>query len=194
MDRLMAVRVELNTAGKHIKLTPLPFIVKALSMALVESPQLNGNFNPATNELTLFSHHNIGVAIDTPHGLAIPVIKDVAAMAVYDIARELNRLTELARTNKLPASDIKGATISISNIGTIGGTTASPIIPYPQLAIVALGRTQRVPRFDEKGAVVGVSLMPISWSADHRVVDGATIARFSQRWKQLIETPSQLLV
>lgn len=194
MDRLMTVRAELNLNSATVKLTPLPFLVRALSMALAEFPQLNGNFNPTTNELTLFSHHNIGVAVDTPHGLAVPVIKDVARKSVYDVAKELNSLTELARSNKLPSSDIKGATMSISNIGTIGGTTASPIIPFPQLAIVALGRTHRVPRFDANGVVTGVSLMPISWSADHRVVDGATIAKFSQRWKQLVESPSKLLV
>lgn len=194
MDRLMTVRAELNLNSATVKLTPLPFLVKAMSMALAEFPQLNGNFNPTTNELTRFSHHNIGVAVDTPHGLAVPVIKDVASKSVHDIAKELNRLTELARSNKLPSSDMKGATMSISNIGTIGGTTASPIIPFPQLAIVALGRTQRLPRFDANGIVTGVSLMPISWSADHRVVDGATIAKFSQRWKQLVESPSKLLV
>lgn len=194
IDRLQSVRSELNMArADKDKLTPLPFIIKAMSMALNDYPQLNAHFNSEKGHLTLYPEHNIGVAVDTGHGLAVPVIKNVAAKTVTQIAKELNRLTELSRANKLSQADLSGATLTISNIGTIGGTTASPIIPHPQLAIVALGRAQKAPRFDALGKVVPVSLMPVSWSADHRVVDGATIARFSQRWRQLLENPSLLL-
>jgi 2-oxoisovalerate dehydrogenase E2 component (dihydrolipoyl transacylase) len=163
-------------------------------MALQEFPQLNAHFNAEKAQLKFFSDHNIGVAVDTGHGLAVPVLKRVQNMSVSQISAEINRLTTAARANKLPPADLTGATMTISNIGTIGGTTASPIIPHPQLAIVALGRAQRLPRFDVQGQVVPQSIMPISWSADHRVVDGATIARFSQRWKHFIENPSLLLI
>lgn len=194
MDRLLATRSELGTPGAGPKLTPLHFLIKALSRALLEFPQLNGHFDAAGERLTLLAAHNIGVAIDTGHGLAVPVLKDVQRLSVAQIAQELHRLADLARLNRLPPGDLAGATITISNIGTIGGTTASPIIPSPQLAIVALGKAQRVPRFDDAGRVLPVTLMPVSWAADHRVVDGATIARFSQRWKQLIEAPAALLL
>jgi len=194
IDRLLRIRAELNSARLEVKLTPLPFIVKALSMTLLEFPQLNAHFDAAGGQLILHTQHNIGMAVDTGHGLAVPVIKNVASKTVYQIAADIARLTELARTNKLPPSDLQGATLTVSNIGTIGGTTASPIIPHPQLVIVALGRALRQPRYDTNGGITPVTLMPVSWAADHRVVDGATIARFSQSWKQLIESPSRLLM
>ncbi len=190
MDRLMRVREELQ---EKTKLTLLPFILKALSLALQDFPQLNCHFDSENEKVIQYTDHNIGVAIDTDHGLAVPVIHGVQNMSVFQVASELTRLTQLARANKLPPASLKGASITVSNIGTIGGTTASPIIPHPQVAIVALGRAQCVPRFVNDGSIQAVTLMPVSWSADHRIIDGATIARFSQRWKQIIESPSLIL-
>lgn len=194
LDRLLEVRAELNSAQPKAKLTPLHFIIKALSEALKEFPQLNGHFVNDGKELRLWESHNISLAIDTGHGLAVPVIKGVERLSVQEIGHELHRLTDMARQNRLTKADLEGGTITISNIGTIGGTTASPVIPHPQLAIVALGRAQKLPRFNAADQVVPVTLLPVSWAADHRVVDGATIARFSQRWKEIIQSPSLLLI
>lgn len=195
MDRLLQLRSELvqHFQSLGIKLTPLPLLIKSLSMALKEFPTMNAWYQGG-DSITVNPFHNIGVAIDTPHGLSVPVVKNVQSKSLEAVARELTVLTEKARQNRLAPQDYSDATITLSNIGTIGGTTASPIIPYPTLAIVALGRTQRLPRFDQEGKVVGVNLMPVSWAADHRVVDGATIARFNQHWKAILQSPSTILL
>ena len=113
---------------------------------------------------------------------------------IIDIANDLTRLTEQAREGRVSPADLKGGTISISNIGAIGGTVATPIINKPELAIVALGKVQTLPRFNAKGEVEARQLMQISWSGDHRVIDGGTIARFTNLWKQYLEQPSAMLV
>jgi 2-oxoisovalerate dehydrogenase E2 component (dihydrolipoyl transacylase) len=98
----------------------------------------------------------------------------------------------LGKSNSIPAADLRGGTITISNIGTIGGTYANPVIVSNEVAIVALGRMQKLPRYDENDALVPKQILPISWSADHRIIDGATIARFGNHWKKLIENPALL--
>lgn len=195
MDRLLQLRSELleHFKKKGLKLTPLPLLIKSLSLALREFPSLNAWYSGG-DSVTIHAAHNIGVAIDTPHGLSVPVLKNVQAKSLEEITRELAMLTEKARQNRLASADYSQATITLSNIGSIGGTTASPIIPAPTVAIAALGRTQRLPRFDSDGKVIGASLMPVSWAADHRVVDGATIARFNQHWKAILQSPSAILL
>jgi 2-oxoisovalerate dehydrogenase E2 component (dihydrolipoyl transacylase) len=196
MDRLLQLRAELvDHFQQHygLKLTPLPLLIKSLSMALREYPALNAWYRGG-DSVTIHPAHNIGVAIDTPHGLSVPVVKNVQAKSLEEITRELAALTEKARQNRLASSDYSQATITLSNIGSIGGTTASPVIPAPTVAIAALGRTQRLPRFDSDNRVTAVSLMPVSWAADHRVVDGATIARFNQHWKAILQSPSAILL
>jgi len=111
-----------------------------------------------------------------------------------EIATDLTRLTEQARDGRVTPADLKGGTITISNIGAIGGTVATPIINKPEVAIVALGRVQLLPRFDSKGQVVARSIMQVSWSGDHRVIDGGTIARFTNLWKKYLEEPSSMLL
>ncbi|KAG1177594.1 hypothetical protein G6F70_005641 [Rhizopus microsporus] len=204
LDATTKYRAALNqhiAAHPHLypfkKITYLPIFVKCLSIALSHYPIMNAKLEGDINDLNSIrlvyrNSHNIGIAMDTPQGLIVPNVKDVQSKTVFEIASEIHRLQELAKSNSLPMSDLKGTTITISNIGVIGGTYANPVVVSSELAIVALGRMQKLPRFDEHDNVVAKQILPISWSADHRVIDGATIARFGNYWKNLIENPALL--
>ncbi|RUS18904.1 hypothetical protein BC937DRAFT_88190 [Endogone sp. FLAS-F59071] len=179
------------------KISYMPIFIKSLSVALHDYPLLNAQVladDPADIRLRYRAAHNIGVAMDTPQGLVVPNIKQVQNKSVLDVARELHRLQELGRRNAIPPADFKDGTITLSNIGTVGGTYTVPVVVSTEVAIAAIGRMERVPRFEEIGGVqtdqvVGKWVIPVSWSADHRVVDGATMARFSMRWRALVEEP-----
>jgi 2-oxoisovalerate dehydrogenase E2 component (dihydrolipoyl transacylase) len=155
---------------------------------------MNSQVNSDCTELTYFDDHNIGIAVDSKVGLLVPNIKGCQSKSIVDIANELTRLTEQAREGRVSPADLKGGTISISNIGALGGTVATPIINKPEVAIVALGKVQALPRFNAKGEVEARQLMQISWSGDHRVIDGGTIARFTNLWKQYLEQPASMLL
>lgn len=144
--------------------------------------------------MTYHPRHNIGFATDTPHGLLVPNIKDCQARSVLEIAAELNRLHAAGLQNKLKPDELSGGTFSLSNIGAIGGTYASPVILPPQVSIGALGKIQKLPRFDANDNVVPVHIMCISWSADHRVIEGAQMARFSNKLKYYLENPASMLL
>ncbi len=193
---LIALRLSLKDelAKQGVKLTMMPFFMKAMSLALGEFPILNSQINADCSELTYFDDHNIGIAVDSKVGLLVPNIKTCQHKSIVDIAKDLTRLTDLAREGRVSPADLKGGTITISNIGAIGGTVATPIINKPEVAIVALGKVQLLPRFDNKGQVVARSIMQISWSGDHRVIDGGTIARFTNLWKKYLEQPTAMLV
>lgn len=179
------------------KMTYLPIFVKCLSIALSHYPLMNakliGNIEDVNSiKITYRSSHNIGIAMDTPQGLIVPNIKNVQDKTIFEIASEIHRLSELGKKNAIPMADLKDGTITLSNIGTIGGTYANPVIVSSEMAIVALGRMQKLPRFDAQDNIVAKQIMPVSWSADHRIIDGATIARFGNHWKNLIENPALL--
>ncbi|RKP09418.1 2-oxoacid dehydrogenases acyltransferase-domain-containing protein [Thamnocephalis sphaerospora] len=188
------------------KISYMPILLKTLSLALQEYPLLNARLvdaeDPATAKLQYRASHNIGIAMDTPGGLVVPNIKRVQDKSILEIAAELSRLQEAGRTNSIAPVDFKDGTITLSNIGMIGGTYLSPVLVSSELCIGAIGKIRRLPRFEavidpvtgEKSErVVAQSIMNISWSADHRVVDGATMARFSETWRRLLEHPSLLL-
>ncbi len=193
---LIALRASLkdSLAKQDVKLTMMPFFMKAMSLALNEYPILNSQVNSDCSELTYIPEHNIGIAVDSKIGLLVPNVKDCQRKSIVEIATDLTRLTEQARDGRVTPADLKGGTITISNIGAIGGTVATPIINKPEVAIVALGRVQLLPRFDSKGQVVARSIMQVSWSGDHRVIDGGTIARFTNLWKKYLEEPSSMLL
>lgn len=191
------------------KLSYLPFIIKAVSIAMQQYPILNARVDapssssPAAAEkpaLVYRSQHNIGVAMDTPQGLLVPVIKDVAAHSILTIAAELLRLQALAAAGRLAPQDMSGGTITVSNIGSIGGTYCSPVIVDGQVAILGVGRMRDVPdvaRDEGSGswAVRGVKkVCNFSWSADHRVVDGATMARAAGVVRSLVEEPDVMVM
>jgi 2-oxoisovalerate dehydrogenase E2 component (dihydrolipoyl transacylase) len=184
--------------GGVIKLSYLPFLIKAVSMALHHYPILNArvDFDPTTNKphLTYRSQHNIGIAMDTPAGLLVPVIKDVANLNILSIAAELARLQALANAGKLGPTDMSGGTITVSNIGNIGGTYLSPVVVEKEVAILGVGRMRVVPAFDDAGNVVRKSVCNFSWSADHRVVDGATLARAAEGVRGLVEEPDVMVM
>jgi len=177
-----------------INLSYMPFIIKAVSLALHEYPMLNASVNKEETELTYHNRHNIGVAVDTPHGLLVPNVKDCQGRSILEIANELTRLVNAGRDNKLSPADMADGTFALSNIGAIGGTYAKPVILPPQVAIGALGKIQKLPRFDANDNVVAAHIMVGSWSADHRVIEGAQMARFSNRLKSYLENPSAMLL
>jgi len=198
MDQLALLREELKPLAekKGIKLSYLPIILKATSLALKQYPILNSSVNADVTGLIYKSSHNLGLAMDTPNGLIVPNIKNVQSKSILEIAAELNRLHKLALEGKLGRDDLTGGTFTLSNIGSIGGTYAKPVIMLPEVAIGALGRIQRLPRFESNhsNAVIAKRLMAVSWSADHRVIDGATMANFSNQWKNYLENPKAMLM
>ncbi|RXH80225.1 hypothetical protein DVH24_041372 [Malus domestica] len=152
------------------------------------------SFNEESLEVTLKGSHNIGIAMATPYGLVVPIIKNVQSLSILEITMELSRLLQLALENKLKREDISDGTITLSTIGAIGGKYGSPLLNLPEVAIIAIGRMQKVPRFADDGTLHPVSVMTVNIGADHRVLDGATVARFCNEWKQFIENPELLML
>ncbi|MDO6445899.1 dihydrolipoyllysine-residue acetyltransferase [Colwellia sp. 1_MG-2023] len=196
MTNLIKLRGELKEvyAKQDIKLTMMPFFMKAMSLALKQFPVVNSQPNEDCTELTYFDDHNIGMAVDSKVGLLVPNVKQVQHKTIIDLAKDIMQLTDAARSGRVASEFLKGGTITISNIGAIGGTVATPIINKPEAAIVALGKLQKLPRFNDKGEVEARSIMQVSWSGDHRIIDGGTIARFCNLWKSFLEEPSNMLV
>ncbi|ANG64760.1 dihydrolipoamide acetyltransferase [Marinobacterium aestuarii] len=196
MSALLQLRGQLKLKAEQqgVRLTLMPFIMKAMALAVQSFPILNARVNDDCTELHYLPSCNIGMAVDSKIGLLVPNVKGVERLSILDIAREVQRLTDAARTGKLRQDDLQGGTISISNIGALGGTFMVPVVNKPEVAIVALGKTQTLPRFDAAGQVVASSIMNISWSGDHRVLDGATMARFSNLWKAYLEDPASMLL
>ena len=178
----------------ELKLTMMPFFMKSMSLALSQFPDMNSQVNADCTEQTFLASHNIGMAVDSKVGLLVPNVKDVQDKTILEIAAEITRLTTAARSGRVSPSDLKGGSISISNIGALGGTVATPIINKPEVAIVALGKLQVLPRFNDKGEVEARKIMQVSWSGDHRVIDGGTIARFCNLWKLYLEQPQEMLL
>lgn len=183
MDALIKKRQE-NNEQSPVKLSIMPFIIRAIRIAMKDFPGVNAHY--VNDKLMCSSVVNLGIAVDTPQGLVVPVLKNVTE-SIEEIAANLADLTDRARRNKLIQSDFEGATLTISNIGTIGGTYASPVIVPPQVCIGAIGKIRTVPVYTENGGIEPQKMACFSWSADHRAVDGATMARFSNRIKEIIE-------
>ena len=195
VTELMQLRRNLNEqhGSDELKITLMPLFIKALSLALKQFPLVNSRANSDFTELTYLGSHNIGMAVDGASGLLVPNIKGVEQRSIIDIATQVMAMTAAARSGKINPADLKGGSITISNIGAIGGTVATPIINKPEVAIVALGKIQSLPRFDEEGNVAARNIMTVSWSGDHRVIDGGTIARFNNCWKGYLEQPATML-
>ena len=196
MDNLMSLRNLLKPEfeAKGVKLSFMPFFVKAMSLALNEFPVVNSQLNDDASELSYYSDHNIGFAVDSKIGLLVPNIKRVQDLSLLDIAVQMQDIIEQARAGRVSGEHLKGGTISISNIGAIGGITATPVINKPEAAIVALGKTQKLPRFDDSGNVSAQHIMAVNWSGDHRIIDGATMVRFNNLWMSYLMQPEKMLM
>ncbi|KAF1944511.1 hypothetical protein EJ02DRAFT_371385 [Clathrospora elynae] len=183
---------------KPERITPLPIILKAVSLTLQQFPLLNSHLDTTTNpnkpQIILKGRHNIGVAVDSPAGLLVPVIKNVQNHSIASLAQEITRLANLARTGKLTSADLTGATFTVSNIGSIGGTAVAPVIVGPQVVILGIGKARVVPAFGENGELVRREECVFSWSADHRVVDGAYVARAAEEVRKCVEGVEGMLV
>jgi 2-oxoisovalerate dehydrogenase E2 component (dihydrolipoyl transacylase) len=196
ITRCNSIRRELNGSQRdgETRLTLMAFFIKSLSIALSEFPIVNSHMSDDGKHILQHADHNIGMAVDSPMGLLVPNIKGVNHLSLVNIANEVKRLTDAGRAGRLAPDDMKGGTVTISNIGAIGGTVTTPIINAPEVAIVGIGRMQKLPRFDDNGNVVSREIIDVSWSGDHRVIDGGTIARFNNAWKRLLEHPQEMLL
>ena len=196
VTELLALRERLKpqVEAKGERLTLMPFFMKAMALAVAETPIINAQLNSEANELSYYDQCNIGMAVDSKAGLLVPNVKGVERLSLFEIAKEVGRLTHAAREGRVEQADLKGGTISISNIGALGGTYAAPIINAPEAAIVAIGKTQWLPRFDEHGAVQRRAILTVTWAGDHRFIDGGAIARFCNAWKGYLEAPESMLL
>ncbi|WP_346302221.1 2-oxo acid dehydrogenase subunit E2 [Halomonas sp. BM-2019] len=193
---LLALRERLKPRAEALgsKLTLMPFFMKAMALAVREAPILNARLSDDASEIHYLASVNVGMAVDSRAGLLVPNVKGVEGRTLLEVAAEVARLTEAARAGKVSQEDLKGGTISISNIGALGGTYAAPIINAPEVAIVAIGKTQWLPRFDADDRVVKRAIMTVTWAGDHRIIDGGTIARFCNAWKGYLEAPETMLL
>jgi pyruvate dehydrogenase E2 component (dihydrolipoamide acetyltransferase) len=178
---------------KGIKLTILPFIIKAVIAGLGEHPYLNASLDDENEEIILKKYFNIGLATDTPEGLMVPVVKNATDKSIFQLAQELTQLVEKARNRTIDLADLKGGTFTISNYGALGGIYATPIINYPEVAILGVGKIKDTPVV-RNGKVVVRKILSLALSFDHRVVDGAEAARFLNTVIARLEDPDLILL
>lgn len=179
--------------AQGVKLTTLPFLVKALAVALKNHPIINASVGDEATEIIYKEYVNIGIAVDTEKGLIVPVLRDADRKNIPQIARELVEIADSARSGTFKVEDLRGGTFTISNLGAIGGTYSTPIINPPEAAILLIGRSRMLPQWID-GAFQPRLMMPLSISYDHRIVDGATAQRFLNDVKGYLASPGRLLL
>lgn len=196
VTELEALRSRLNQQhGKaRAKLTLLPFLARAIVVAVREFPQVNARFDDEANIVTRYGAVHIGMATQTDSGLMVPVIRHAETLDPWACAAEIARLAEAARTGKAGRDELSGSTITITSLGPLGGIVTTPVINHPEVGIVGVNRIVERPMFDRDGRVVPRLLMNLSSSFDHRVVDGMDAALFVQRLRALLETPATLFI
>jgi pyruvate dehydrogenase E2 component (dihydrolipoamide acetyltransferase) len=192
---LDAYRRELDTAAKAdgYRVTLLAFLLKASVSALREYPRFNSSLTPEKDALVYKGYYHLGVAVDTPEGLVVPVIRDVDRKGVRELSRELGAVSARAREGKLVPADLQGASFTISSLGGIGGTSFTPIVNAPEVAILGVVRSKLAPVWDGE-AFVPRLMLPLSLSYDHRVIDGALAARFARYLCHLLEDVRRLVL
>lgn len=204
MTKLWKIREKekIKAEKEGIKLTFLAFILKAVVASLKKHPYINAELNEAAEEIVLKKYYNLGIAVDTDAGLMVPVIKGAEQKSIFQFAKEIGVLAEKSRTRKIGLEDLKGGTFTITNVGSVGGMFATPIIHYPEVAILGVGTIQDTPVVQtsksgvQKGGqkIVVRKMMGLFLSYDHRVVDGAEAARFMNTVKEHLEDPDLMLV
>ncbi len=176
---------------KGVHLTFMPYIIKAVIAALKEHPTLNAELDESTNDIIVKKYYNLGIAVDTENGLMVPVVKGADKKNMLEIAKETFNLAELARTRKIDLADLQGSTFTITNVGSLGGVYATPIINYPESAILALGKITDKPVVIN-GKIEIRKCLPLSLAFDHRILDGAEAARFVNKLIEILENPKNL--
>jgi len=181
-------------AANGTKLTFLPYVVKALTATVKKFPILNASIDDAKQEIVYKNYYNIGIATDTDHGLYVPNVKDADRKGMFAIADEINEKAKLAHDGKLSADDMRNGTITISNIGSVGGGWFTPVINYPEVAILGVGTIAQQPIVNGEGEIVVGRVMKLSLSFDHRIVDGATAQQAMNNIKRLLADPELLMM
>ncbi|MBX3160141.1 MAG: 2-oxo acid dehydrogenase subunit E2 [Deltaproteobacteria bacterium] len=195
MTELVAVRdrARSRAAERGVKLTYLPFIVKAIVSGLKKWPQLNASLDEQTQEIVRKKYYHVGIAAQGPQGLVVTVVRDADARSIFDIAREIDRLAEAVRANTATRDDLTGSTFTISSLGKLGGVMATPIINFPEVAIVGVHKIEERPAVRDHQIVIR-HLMNLSISVDHRLADGWDGAMFLQDVKALLEDPTTMFM
>jgi pyruvate dehydrogenase E2 component (dihydrolipoamide acetyltransferase) len=197
---LVSMREELRAFGEKagVKITYLPFVMKALIATIREFPMFNASIDDAAQEIVYKKYFNLGFAADTPNGLLVPVIKNADQKTVIQLSREINDLAKRARDGKLALDEMKGATITVTNIGSVGGQYATPIINHPEVAIFGMYKIQEKPiiKRDSAGNMTldSIRTMGFTVTADHRLIDGAVAANFLKAFIGRIENPGVLML
>jgi len=189
------LRAQLNAkfGAQRGKLTMLPFIARALVMALREFPQINARFDDEAGVVTRYGAAHVGIATQTDAGLMVPVLRHAESRDLWSMAAEVSRLSQAARAGKVTRDELTGSTITITSLGALGGIASTPVINHPEVAIVGVNRIVARPAW-RGGMVVPRQLMNLSSSFDHRVVDGIDAAKFIQAIRALLEAPATLFV
>jgi pyruvate dehydrogenase E2 component (dihydrolipoamide acetyltransferase) len=182
-----------HASDQGIKLTYLPYVVKALTSALKKYPVLNTSLDDATEEIVHKHYFNIGIAADTEKGLLVPVVKNADRKSIYEISNEINELATKARDGKLASAEMKGASCTITNIGSAGGQWFTPVINHPEVAILGIGRIAEKPVV-QNGEIVAAPVLALSLSFDHRMIDGATAQNALNHIKRLLNDPQLILM
>jgi len=195
ISELMRIREKLKKtfADKNVKLTYLPFVVKATVQALKQHRPLNSQMDLEHDRMVYKNRYNIAIAVDTPEGLVVPVIKDADKLSILQIAQKIAELSDKARDRKLTMDDMKDGTFTITNYGSIGGIFATPVINYPQAGILGIGRLLKTPIVKDDQIVIG-NILPLSLSLDHRIVDGGDASRFINRLREYLSDPAIMLI
>jgi pyruvate dehydrogenase E2 component (dihydrolipoamide acetyltransferase) len=196
VTKLVDVRKQAKAAAAEqgVSLSYLPFIVKAVVLALKRFPIVNAELDEAGGQIILRKRYNIGIAAATPNGLMVPVLHDADRLSLLDVAREIDRLSEAARTMKTTRAELTGSTFTITSLGAIGGVLATPILNHPEVGILGVHAIRKTPVVDESDNIVVGHLMNLSVSLDHRVVDGFEGASFLQEVRRYLEDPTLLLL
>jgi pyruvate dehydrogenase E2 component (dihydrolipoamide acetyltransferase) len=186
-------RYKQRFADKGVKLTYLPFIVKAVAQALKHHPQLNSQIDTENNRMIYRNRYHIGIAVDAPDGLVVPVIRDADKLSIFQIAGQIGELANKARTRKLTLEDLKDGCFSITSFGSFGGIYSTPVLNYPQAGILGIGRILKTPVVKDDEIVIG-NIMPLSLTVDHRVVDGGETTRFIYKVMEYLTDPISFLM
>jgi len=180
-------------AKNNVKLTALAFVIKAVSLSLRQHPAVNASIDPEKGEIVYKEYVNVGLAVDTPRGLVVPVLRDCDRLSIPQVAQAIADTAEKAKNAQYGLEDLRGGTFTISNLGAVGGAYSTPIINWPEVAILLLGRSRRMPVVHED-RIEPRLMMPLSFSYDHRLVDGAMAARFLNEVIGYLESPGRLLL